>query len=350
MPVYNSERHVREAVDSILRQTFTNFELILIEDGSTDDTRSILNDYSRQDSRVVLVENGSHEGLVYSLNRGLAASRGKYIARMDADDVSLPDRFTLQVSYMEQHPEVGVLDANIVYIDVAGRALNRGRPRFSHPESPNVIRWTLLWKCPINHPAVLMRRSVLEEGGITYDPSYRDAEDREIFVQLGRRTLIARLPEVALQYRLVPTSISRGRSSEQRAMDHMITRREVTTLLGTVTSKEGLETLISVFTRLDQNANRDFAAAEDILIAVYRRFLEQPLSDSDREQIQADVADRLIAVAKEATSYSPKLARSLLWRLRYLPMMHLFSVGAATRILKVVLNSFGIRRRATRGG
>lgn len=342
---------MRKAIDSILGQTFADFELILVEDGSTDNTRAILTDYARRDSRVVLVENGCNKGLVYSLNRGLAMARGEYIARMDADDVSLPERLALQLRYMEQHPEVGVLGTNVVYIDADGRAMHGGRPRPKDRQSlsPDVIKWTLLWRCPIYHPTVMVRRAVFEQTGYTYDSDFRDAEDRELWARLSKYTVIARLPEVTVHYRVLPTSVSRARGEEQRAMGHTITRRELATLLGTVTSNEALETLIGVFSRHDHKTDRDFVAASDILFEVYRRFCEQPLSEADREQIRADVADRLISVAKEASRYSSKMALSLLWRLRYVPLLHLFSVATIKRILKVVLNSFGIHRRARLG-
>jgi hypothetical protein len=349
MAVYNGEPYVSQAIDSILGQTFTDFELILVEDGSIDNTKSILNDYSRQDSRVMLLENGRNQGLVYSLNRGLAMARGEYIARMDADDVSLPGRLAKQVGYMEQHPEVGVLGTNIVYIDADGRIMYGGRPKDTRPASPDVIKWMLLWRCPIYHPTVMARRAVFERTGFTYDPDFWPSEDRELWTRLSKCTVIARLPEVTVHYRIIPTSISRTWREKQCAMRHAITRRELTTLLGTVTSYEALEALVGVFTRCNQNTSHDFVAASDILFEAYRRFCEQPLSEADRGQIRADAADRLISVAQEASKYSLNTALCLLWKLRYVPSIHLFSARSARRILRVILNSSTIHVHARLG-
>jgi glycosyltransferase involved in cell wall biosynthesis len=350
MAAYNGERYVRQAIDSILGQTYADFELILVEDGSTDSTRTIMSRCARQDARVVLVENGYNQGLVYSLNRGLGMARGAYIARMDADDVSLPERLARQVRYMDQHPEVGVLGTNIIHVDADGCIMHGGRPKDSRPLSPDLIKWMLLWRCPIYHPTVMARRAVFEQTGITYDPDFRHAEDYELWTQFSRYTAIASLPEVLVHYRILPTSVCRAFRQEQRAMIHSIIRRELTALLGAGISKEALETLIGVFSRHNHNADRDFVAALAILFEAYRRFCEQPLSEADREQIRADVADRLIAVAQEASKYSSTMALTVLWRLHHVPSMHLFSVKTSKRILKVLLNSFGIHRRARAGG
>ncbi len=349
MAVYNAERYVRQAINSILGQTFTDFELILVEDGSTDNTPAILNGYARQDARVLLVKNECNRGLIHSLNRGLAMARGKYVARMDADDVSLPGRLATQVRYLEQHPEVGVLGTNIVHIDADGCIMYGGHPKDTFPLSPDVIRWMLLWRCPIYHPTAMVRRAVLDRTGFTYNPDFRHAEDHELWTRLSKYTVIASLPEVLVHYRILPTSVCRAFRQEQRAMIHSIIRRELTTMLEGSTSREALETLVGVFSRHNHNADRDFVAASDILFEVYRRFCEQPLSGADREQIRADMADRLIAVAHEASRYSLVKALSLLWRLRYELSLHLLSLKTSKQILKILLNSFGIPPQIRQG-
>lgn len=337
MPIYNEEKYVHYAIDSILTQTFSDFELILVDDGSTDNTRSFLTDYARRDARVVLVENDHNRGLVYSLNRGLALASGKYIARMDANDISLPDRLALQVGYLEQHAEVGVLGTNIVFIDGDGRVLYQGRPKDPRPVSPSVIRWMLLWRCPIYHTTVMMRRAVLEETGFAYDPDFRHAEDRELWTRLIKHTVIASLQQVLVLCRVIPTSVSAVFKQEQRAMDHVITRREVTALLGTISSDAALETLISVFSKHAQSIGRDFVGASDILIEAYRRFDELTLEQTDREEIRLDVASRLIAIADEAAQYSSTAAVSVLWNLRYVLSRRVLALGTTKRVLRVLL-------------
>jgi hypothetical protein len=268
-------------------------------------------------------------------------ARGEYIARMDADDICLPERFALQVRYLEQHPEVGVLGTNIVFIDADGNALYGGRPRPKdrQPLSPAIIKWNLLWRCPIYHPTVMVRRAVFESTRLIYDPDCHDSEDRELWTRLSKCTVIARLPEVTVYYRVLPTSRSRARNETMHAMNHAITRRELTTLLGTTTSEEGLETLIGVFSQHNHNASRDFIAASDLLFEAYQRFCQQPLLVADQKQIQGDVADRLISIAQQASKYSLKRTFLILCRLRHLSLVHIFSLKTARTTFRIFLNS-----------
>lgn len=111
MPAYNAEKYLREAIDSILAQTFTDFELIIINDGSTDFTKDIILSYT--DQRIRYIENEQNSGICVTLNKGLDAARGRYIARMDSDDISLPRRLEVQVQYMDSHPEIGVAGTDI---------------------------------------------------------------------------------------------------------------------------------------------------------------------------------------------------------------------------------------------
>lgn len=337
MPVFNGESHVREAIESILGQTFADFELILVEDGSTDRTLDILRNYARRDLRVVLLENGSNQGLVYSLNRGLSLARGKYIARMDADDISLPDRLQRQVEYMESHPEVGVLGTNIAYIDDNGHLMYGGRPKDKRPESPKVIEWLLMWRCCIYHPTVMIRRAILEHTGFIYDPTFEPAEDRELWVRLSKHTVIAKLPEVLLHYRISAGSISRVRAEEQRRKGALIVQRELAALLGEQPSKQAVEILIGGSNSSSQRSlsSEDFDAAADLLIRAYQRFCQRPLSEVDREQIEIDVADRLASIAVQASNYSAGAACAVLWRLWRFSPTRLLSLGVGKRAARI---------------
>lgn len=120
MPVYNAQEYIREAIDSILNQTFSDFEFIIINDGSTDNSVEIIKNYN--DPRIVLVDNTENKGLVSVLNQGLQLAQGEYIARMDADDISLPNRFMEQVNYLDKHPQVGILGA---WFHIFGDKINR---------------------------------------------------------------------------------------------------------------------------------------------------------------------------------------------------------------------------------
>jgi hypothetical protein len=342
MSVYNEERYVGQAIDSILGQTFTDLELIVVDDGSTDASPAIFADYALRDRRVVVLKNDTNHGLVPSLNRGLAAARGEYISRMDGDDVSLPERLARQVLYMDRHPEVGVLGANIAYIDAEGGLLDGGRPKDAGPLSAGVIRWMLLWRCAIYHPTVMIRHSVLKSTGFTYDSQFRHAEDRDLWTRLASHTRIASLPEVLVHYRVLPTSVCRVHRREQRSKDQAITRRELTMLLGAVSSVEAAETLISVFTRHNPGPHRDFVGAADLLLQAYRRFCEQSLSWTDRRRIEEDVAQRLLVIGREAALQSPGATLQVLWTLRRLSPRALLSISVVRGVTGVCLRAIGL--------
>jgi len=116
MPVYNTEKFVAEAIESILAQTFTDFEIIIIDDCSTDKSWQIIQDFSEKDQRIVTIQNSENQGLARSLNKGLKIAKGQFIARMDADDISMPQRFEIQLDFLKNHPDVGVVGSTVKFI------------------------------------------------------------------------------------------------------------------------------------------------------------------------------------------------------------------------------------------
>lgn len=187
MAVYNGEKYLRPAVDSILMQDYRDFEFIIVDDGSTDATPEILNDY--QDSRIVRVTNEKNRGLVYSLNRGCAAASAKYIVRMDADDLSVPDRISQLVEFMEYHPEVGVCGSWMHQFCDEGGAEDELRVPTSH----KAIVWEMIFGTSIFHATVIMRREVLEACG-GYREEYRHIEDTDLWTRLLGHTRFANIP------------------------------------------------------------------------------------------------------------------------------------------------------------
>ena len=194
MPAYNAEKYIAEAIESILSQTFRDFEFIIINDGSTDKTKEIILSFG--DTRIVYLENEKNLGIVETLNRGLDAARGEYIARMDADDVAMPERFEKQLAYMEKHPEVGVLGCGVYLYD--GKE-NYGERRFS--EQPYAVAVDLLFSCALAHPTVMIRKNVLASSGVQYEAQYHGCEDYRMWTRLVPVTGIANLPEPLLRYR-----------------------------------------------------------------------------------------------------------------------------------------------------
>lgn len=210
MSVHNDLRYLRESIDSILNQTFGDFEFILIDDGSTDGSGSFLKNLS--DPRVKLIVNASNIGLTASLNLGLKIARGKFLARMDADDISEPLRLERQVEFLEAHPQIGIVGCSRHLIDEEGKTTAIA-PAL---EDDLAIRWKCLMGNPFAHPTVMIRRQVLLDHSLQYDPSFRTAQDYELWTRLLPCTQAANLPETLLRYRL-RNGISRGSKSQQLA-------------------------------------------------------------------------------------------------------------------------------------
>ncbi len=193
MPAYNVAAYLHEAVASILSQTWGDFELVVVDDGSTDGTREMLRAAAATDARIRLIEMPTNGGIVAALNEGLAACRGRYIARMDADDVALPHRLASQVAAMRAADDVVALGAALEYIDEQGRPL--GVTRRCELDRPLSV-------CPLLHPTVMLRASTLLEQRLAYRPDFRMAEDYCLWLELRRCGRLAATDEVLLKYRL----------------------------------------------------------------------------------------------------------------------------------------------------
>ena len=194
MPSYNSAPYLREAIESIRCQTFQDFELIIVDDGSDDHSAAILAECSAEDSRIRIIRNDRNRGIVYSLNRGLRACRGEYVARMDADDIAVKERLEKQVVFLDKHKDVIVLGGAAAYVDRAGKELDVvGRSQ---------VNRSLIYRNPMLHPTIMLRRQVLEQLQLGYLEKYRYAEDYFLWLQLSRSGKLAAQDEIILKYRL----------------------------------------------------------------------------------------------------------------------------------------------------
>jgi glycosyltransferase involved in cell wall biosynthesis len=202
MAVKNGEKLMREAVDSILNQTFKDFEFIIINDGSTDNTLEILSEY--QDPRIQ-VYSQENEGLARSLNRGVCLSTGKYIARQDHDDISLPTRLQKQVEYLEAHPECGLLGTAAEIWSPKGPTGRYHR----HPTSNPLLKFELIFNNPFVHTSWMFRSDIVPQVGYyTIDPQREPPEDYEYASRIASKFDVANLSEVLVIYREIPNSLS----------------------------------------------------------------------------------------------------------------------------------------------
>lgn len=194
MPTYNDGRFVRQAVDSIRGQTFADFEFVIVNDGSTDDTPEILAEYARRDGRIRVLTNDRNMGIFASLNRGLDVCRGEYVVRMDADDIAIADRLERQLAVMDARPDVVALGGALTYIDAAGKDLNVMRRC--------AVGASLLRRSPMLHPTVVFRRKVVEEHAIRYQGRFRPADDYFFWLELSRFGRLDAIDDVVLNYRI----------------------------------------------------------------------------------------------------------------------------------------------------
>ena len=197
MPVRNGERFVEQAARSILEQTFTDIELVIVDDGSTDGTPTLLRAIAARDERVLVLTAKRPEGIVRALNEGCRAARGRYLARMDADDISLPRRIELQVELLDATPDVGIVGGCMTCTNLSGSV---SWPAL-YPPDDAAIRKTLASANPFGHPTVMMRREAFESCG-GYRDVCRHAEDYELWVRLLDHWQGANLSEPVLVYRV----------------------------------------------------------------------------------------------------------------------------------------------------
>lgn len=219
MSVYNTkEEYLREAIDSILNQSFSSFEFIIVDDASNDETKKILSSYS--DERIRMIKNDVNHGLTYNLNRTLEVSSGKYIARMDADDVAHPDRIERQVRYMEENEEVNILGS---YMNCGGTI------RTYWDDKPWEYRKVALLfeNIGLGHPSVMFRKSFLDEHKLKYDETMKKSQDFELWTRCIEYTNLYVYPECLMDYRIHDGQISTALSSEQQACIKEIKRRQL---------------------------------------------------------------------------------------------------------------------------
>lgn len=226
MPVYNSAKYLPLAIESILHQTYTNFEFIIIDDGSTDTSWKIINRYSRQDKRIKTQRNALNLGICRTLNYGLSLAKGKYVARMDGDDWSYPDRLFRQVSFMKSHPKVVICGGNIQVCDRDLKILNHR----SYPISNREIRQKILRMNPFAHPVTMYQReTAIKVGG--YNEKLFTVEDYDLYFRLGNYGKFANLPATLLKLRIRHDSISYTNITKQTAL-HLYVRLKAITEYG----------------------------------------------------------------------------------------------------------------------
>jgi len=209
MSVYNDGKFLRDAIESILNQSYENFEFIIVNDGSIDNSLNIINEYAKKDNRIVVIEQ-QNKGLTKSLNIALKKSNGDFIARMDADDISCKNRLKEQVKFLVENKEFALVGTNIIKIDQNGNFIEKNKTKYSDSE----IRKTFCTRNCIAHGSVMLNRKLL--GNILYyDENFKYSQDYRLWTKIARRYKIANLKESLYKLRVHNKSISKQKIEEQ---------------------------------------------------------------------------------------------------------------------------------------
>lgn len=225
MAAYNTERYIEQAIKSILKQSFNDFEIIVVDDASTDKTAEVIAKLAKEDSRIKLIRNKKNLGLTKNLNIALKKAKGEYIARMDADDVALPQRFAKQVTFLDKHKEIALVGT---WADIINNK-NKRVGEIKYATNDAQIRKNLIGRSQFIHPSVMFRKSVIKKVGL-YDESFRSAQDYEYFPRMMTKFKAANMPEKLMRYRWDFsqnegfTSGKRQEKNALRARWYMLTR------------------------------------------------------------------------------------------------------------------------------
>jgi GT2 family glycosyltransferase len=240
LPVYNAEDYLAQAIDSILGQTFTDFELIIINDGSSDGSKAIVDSY--RDPRIIIIDQ-DNAGLPISLNRAIAKAKGRYLARQDADDVSEPTRLAEQVAYLETHADCALLGTWATILQ-GSKLTDR---ELKHPTDNGEIQIKLMFYNCFVHSSVMIRKSTLDQCGLyPEDPKKFPPEDYDLWLRIAQVAKVANLPKALLSYRELPSSISRQKLELMQARARKMSEYALIAMLGNTALSSKIALLVDV--------------------------------------------------------------------------------------------------------
>ena len=304
MSVYNGEDYLHQAVNSILNQTLSDFEFIIVDDASTDRTPQLLKDFRDQDQRIRLIHNKKNLGLTSSLNKAILESKGEYVARQDVDDVSLPQRLASQVHYLDRNDKIGVVGTWVIYIDQQGNQKGIWQPH----TSPEIVKWSLFFHNPIAHPSVILRRSLIKENDV-YNPELKFSQDYDLWVRLSEKTKLANLPRVLIFRRLHKGMITAKYSRQQCLVHIKILEKLINKIFRLNVPRELVENFYFASQGRLQETKEKFLAVVSFIEDLYRSYISKNLlEDFNRRQIKEDVGYRIVKLAIKHLSYYPQNA------------------------------------------
>lgn len=222
IPVFNAEKYLAEAIESILNQSYSDFEFLIINDGSNDKSEEIILSYS--DQRIRYIKNESNLKLIKTLNKGIQICKGKYIVRMDADDISHPERIQKQVEFMESNPDIGICGSWFETFGEVDTSIVR------YKETHDEIMTKMLYQCHLCHPSIILRREIFDDPDMYFDENYPHAEDYDFYLKVSKKWKFHNIQEAILKYRIHNESVSNKNKSIQIKNSLIIKKRFFTEL------------------------------------------------------------------------------------------------------------------------
>ncbi len=287
LSVYNTEKYVAAAIDSILRQTYHDFELIIIDDCSTDSSPAIIQNFQAIDKRIKVITNQHNSGLGVSLQRGIKGASGRFIARMDADDISPVDRFEKQVDYLNSHPQIMVLGGDFVIMNEVGEAIRD----YIFPKDPEMMRWNMMLGSGliVGSGAVMIRRELFDQIGPYSD--LRAAQDFELWARLFDYDVLplANLNNIVYYYREQRESITQSQNSLQERNAVQVRQKKIEQFLEKTVSQD-----VVLAYRHPAYTYRDMCACIQTWIEIYKKFTQVfQVNQETKKNIQTELISRL---------------------------------------------------------
>ena len=323
LPVYNGEEYLEECVDSVLHQTFTNFEFIIIDDASTDSTPQILEKYLNQDERIRVITHPINQKQTISANTACHNARGKYLARMDADDIALPKRFEKQFEFLEANLEIGMVGSWTDTISETGKVIGQWKTAFE----PGVLNWNLLFGTSFAHSSVMMRSNSVKKVDYYQSP---EAEDWDLWSRISRIAKIANLPEVLQQKRVWGGQLALKVPIETRDCVLQIMQKNIKYLLNN--SNLDLEMIRNIRMVSDKTTkiqdSQLISDTKNILLQLYAKYLSKfNLTKIEKKKVSRDVFQKLntLSVWQSSANFTKALIEKLYLAYRF-PKLFIYSL------------------------
>lgn len=307
MAVRNGAPYLRATLDSLLAQTFTSFELIVINDGSEDETATILDGWP--DSRIVRLANQQSLGLAASLNLGIDQARGAFIARMDADDLARPDRLERQLAFLREHPDVVILGSACDLIDDSGRYIETQR----QPERDEDIRWQMLFHNAFSHSSVMTRRTVFE-GGMRYEATLAFAQDYDLWSRVLDCGKAANMNEALISLRQHSSSMSAQARARQQMIADGVALKNIELALGRAVKPHAVSLLRAWYYGLPLRLDGESNDAIELMVALLRCGACVQTRENWVARLLGHPDASLVRFAPALLPLAPRRALGALWR------------------------------------